>query len=204
MEMTFPRLMLVTQSNLMRPDFGTALEAALKGGARFIQLREKEATPTQRCRLASLAKTLCDEYGAQLVINGDYRLAHKIGAGVHLPEARPVARARQLLGKHALIGKSVHSPEAALNAQQEGCNYLVFGSVFPTASHPGRPAAGLDALRSIASQSDMPLYAIGGITPENIDHCLRQGAYGVALIRSVWEAADVEAATRRILAALQS
>ena len=144
--MPFPRLMLVTQNSLMHPDWHTALETALAAGARLVQLREKDVSSTELCELALRAKALCDRYGAQLAVNGAVEIARETGAGVHLQESQPVAEARAELGNQCLIGQSVHSVAAARRAQAEGCDYLVFGSVFATATHPGGVPAGLEAL----------------------------------------------------------
>ena len=200
--MTFSRLMLVTQSALMRPNFSNALEAALAAGARLVQLREKDVSSSQLRELALHTKTLCDRYGAQLVVNGAVEIARETGAGVHLQESQSAAAARAELGKQCLIGQSVHSVASALRAQAEGCDYVVFGSVFATATHPGGVPAGLEALEEATRLTSLPVLAIGGLTPENAAMCRERGAHGVAVIRAVWEAQDTAVAVRRFLAAV--
>lgn len=200
--MPFPRLMLVTQNSLMRPDRHTALEAALAAGARLVQLREKDVSPAELRALALRAKALCDLHGAHLVVNGAVEIACEIGAGVHLQESQSVAAARAELGKQCLIGQSVHSVASALRAQDEGCDYVVFGSVFATATHPGGVPAGLEVLEEATQLTSLPVLAIGGITPENAAMCRERGAHGVAVIRAVWDAQDIAEAVRRFLAAL--
>jgi|APEBP8051073058_1049385.scaffolds.fasta_scaffold06204_2 thiamine-phosphate diphosphorylase len=201
MEMTFPRLMLVTQSSLMQPDWNAALEAALVGGARLIQLREKDISGEELVSLATAAKELCERYNANLVINSEIEIARALGVGVHLREAQSVAQARAILGADFLVGQSVHSLETARHAEQEGCNYLVFGSVFPTLTHPEGTPAGLEALAQLKDKISIPVLAIGGITPQNTGQCLEKGAHGVAVIRAVWSAPDVGMATCNFLTA---
>lgn len=187
-----PRLMLVTQSPLMQPDFQSALEAALKGGARLIQLRERGLPSSKVLLLAQKARRLCSEYGARLLINSDFELAREVEAdGVHLRESQSVIEAREFLGQKYLLGQSTHSVEAAKNAEEAGADYLVFGSVFATQTHPGAAPAGVEALRQITGSVKIPVYAIGGITPENCAECRSAKAHGIAVIRAVWQAAQI-------------
>lgn len=194
-----PRLMLVTQSSLMQPDFSVALEAALEKGARLIQLREKDETPSKVLSLAREARRICDRFGAHLLINGDPELAQKVRAdGIHLRETQSVTQIREALGEKYLLGQSVHSLESAQAAESSGANYLVFGSVFATQTHPGSAPAGLEALRQITGSVSIPVYAIGGITPENAGECFTGAkAHGIAVIRAVWQARETGEAVSR-------
>lgn len=202
--MTLSRLMLVTDHRLMQPSFDAGLEAARRGGARLIQLREKELAAREVLQLALRAQRLCERSGAKLLINSRADIARAAHAdGVHLPENDlPPDMARRTLGAHALCGVSVHSAEAARRAVAEGADYLVFGPVFPTASHPDTPPIGLDALREIAAGASKPVFAIGGVDAANARLCLEAGAHGVAVISAVWRAPDVEAAVRSLLDSL--
>ncbi|MDQ6636361.1 MAG: thiamine phosphate synthase [Candidatus Dormibacteraeota bacterium] len=104
-------------------------------------------------------------------------------AGVQLPEVDiPTVDARALLGTHRLLGRSVHSLEAAKQAEAEGADYVVFGPVFPTASHPGQPPVGLGALREVCLGLRIPVLAIGGVDDERRQECLAAGAQGFAAI----------------------
>jgi thiamine-phosphate pyrophosphorylase len=198
-----PRLMLVTQSSLMRPDFLGALSAAIEGGARLVQLREKGAARTELSDLAHEAKAICAARGAQFFVNGNLEIAREIGAGLHLPEAQSVAQARRALGREYSIGQSVHSLEAARRAQDGGADYIVFGSVFPTASHAGSTPRGLEALREVTHEISIPVFAIGGVSCENTLPCLKAGAYGIAVMRAVWQAKNVAGAVRELNAMLK-
>jgi thiamine-phosphate pyrophosphorylase len=196
---TLPRLMLVTLRAAMRPDFATALEAALHGGARLIQLREANTQAVERAELAKITRYLCRRYGARWLWNGEESTARTLGAdGVHWPQ-RAIPRAQQQIGDNFLRGASVHSLEAAHKAVAAGANYLVFGSVWETQSHPGAAPAGLEALREVCAASPVPVFAIGGVTSARVAECRAVGAHGVAVMRAVWDAHDIEAATRELI-----
>lgn len=189
-----PRLMLVTQRERMRPDFFGALEAALRGGARLIQLREKNLSGAEFEALARRAHSLCAQHGATLLLNNAPGLAQVLGAGLHQPETALAAE-----GEFSLRGASVHSLEATRRAAGQGAAYLVFGSVFETQSHPGAAPTGLQALREVCAIVEVPVFAIGGITAVNAQQCLAAGAHGVAIIGAVWDAPDIEAAVRELV-----
>jgi thiamine-phosphate diphosphorylase len=185
----------------MKPSFDAALEAALRGGARFVQLREKDLPPRAVLDLALRAQRLCEKYDARLIINSRADIARAAYAdGVHLPENDvPPAVARLSLGFHALCGVSVHSLAAARGAASEGADYLVFGPVFETRSHPGTAPVGLAALREIARAVPLPVFAIGGIDAASAILCLNAGARGIAVISAVWRSANVEDAVRAFI-----
>ena len=185
------RLMLVTDRRLMRPSFEDALRAALEGGARLVQLREKDLSVGELKSLAQTAQNGCEKFGASLLVNSEMEIARDVGArGVHWPER---CLGNQIEYSNGFVkGFSVHSVEAAQRAQESGADYVVFGAVFPTSSHPGEPAKGIDTLREVASSVSVPVYAIGGIdSEESVQSCLQNGAHGVAVRSNVWEAIDV-------------
>lgn len=193
--------MIVTDRRLMQPNWESTLAAALRGGARMFQLREKDASDEDLLRLAHSARDICRaNSSAQLVVNGNLKVAREIGAGLHLPEKAietlPVARGA--LGARVLLGVSCHSLESAHRAQEKGADYLVFGSVFPTASHSDIQPFGLDALAKVCASVAIPVFAIGGINADNARACREAGAHGVAVIRAVWDAPDVELAARTL------
>lgn len=198
-----PRLMLVTQSSLMQPNFLDEILAAVEGGARLIQLREKEMEGAELLGLSRQAKEICDAHGARLLINGNGKIAREIGIGLHLSESNSVAEARRLWGWEYSLGQSVHSREAAQRAEGEGADYFVFGSIFPTASHAGSTPQGLEALRELTRGISIPVFAIGGISSENCLQCLEAGAHGVAVMRAVWQAPNMAQAVQALKENLQ-
>jgi thiamine-phosphate diphosphorylase len=161
-------------------DAAAGLAAATRG-ATVLQLRDPGGTIRH---LEAEASRLVGASPLPVLVNSRVDVALACGAaGVHLPEDDlPLAAARALLGDRRLLGRSVHSAEAARRAAQEGADYLLFGPVFPTASHPGRPATGLAALREVAAAVETPVLAIGGVDAERARACQEAGAAGFAAI----------------------
>jgi thiamine-phosphate diphosphorylase len=162
-------------------DAGAGLRAAARG-ATLLQLRDPAATARA---LEREAYRLVTEAPVPVVVSARADLALAAGAaGAHLPERDlPVAGARRLLGPDRLLGRSVHSAEAARRAEAEGADYVVFGSVFASASHPGQAVAGLAGLERVAASVRIPVLAIGGVDADRIEACLAAGAAGFAAIR---------------------
>ena len=158
-----------------------AAPTALGRGATILQLR----IPAGAGRAYEKeARALIPTAHVPVVLSGRADVALAVGAaGVHLPEHDlPVAAARRLLGAQRLVGRSVHSVAAAEVAAREGADYLVFGPVFDTHSHPGLPSAGLDGLREVCRAVDLPVLAIGGVDFDRAEECTRAGAAGFAAI----------------------
>jgi thiamine-phosphate pyrophosphorylase len=201
--------MLVTNRHLMKPDFSTALGDAIVAcfewvqPALIIQVRENDLPRDELFDHADVAEVWCAPE-AICVVNSQIEIAHELNTGIHLPERdmEKIPAARQERSEDVLIGASVHSLQAAQRAQDEGANYLVFGSVFPTASHAGSTPKGIEALHKVASAVSIPVFAIGGISPDNCTRCLQAGAHGVAVMRAVWEADNVTVAVEKFITIL--
>ena len=202
--MDFPKLLIITDRARMKPSWELALLAACQGGARWFCLREKDAPPREQLDLYRRAARRTEAFRAQLFLTGRADLARAAHAdGLHLPESEiSVADARLSLGFHLPMGRSVHDLEGAQNAAAQGANYLLFGAVWETPSHPGQSGRGLDALRTVCESVSVPVFAIGGVAAVNAAQCLEAGAAGVALISGVWDAPDVTTRVREIRAAL--
>jgi len=162
------------------PDAVSGIRAVGRG-ATLLQLRDPGAT------VRALEREAAHLVGASpvpVLISARADLAIAAGAaGVHLPERDlPVAAARRLLGEGPLVGRSVHSAGAAREAEDQGADYVVFGPVFDSASHPGRPPAGLPALREVATAVSIPVLAIGGVDERRAAGCRQAGAAGFAAI----------------------
>lgn len=152
---------------------------ALTRGASIIQLRIPGA-PARR--LEKEARALIATSHVPVLVGSRVDVALAVGAiGVHLPEADiAVAEARRLLGPDRLVGRSVHSVAAAVEAAAQGADYVLFGPVFESASHPGRAPAGLDALREVCSAVGIPVLAVGGVDGRRGDEVRAAGAGGYA------------------------
>jgi len=198
--MKLPSLMLVTSRHQMKPSFEYSLESALLGGAALVQLREQELKPAVFSYMAQLVAQLCRSYNATLLINGQVEIARSVADGVHLPEA---VLQNERLPEIACKGVSVHSIENARRAAELGADYVIFGSVFATSSHPENEPAGLEALHQVAQAVDIPVFAIGGISAANAKSCLEAGAHGVAVMSTVWQAADAVQAVRDLREVLE-
>ena len=187
-------------------DLLEVLEQALAGGAQAIQLREKDLTGSELFALAEKARILCRRYDALFFVNDRVDVAIAVEAdGVHLGTASiPVETARNLLGPGKIIGASTHSLREANAAAQQGADFIVFGPVFftPSKASYGSPQ-GLEALQKIVEKISSPVYAIGGIKPENVESVRRVGIRGVALISAIMSAEKPKEATQRILSYLR-
>ena len=173
---------------------------AIRGGATVIQYRDKQLPDESRRHQADALAALCSSHGVPLIINDDVALAAAVGAaGVHLGENdADLQAARRLLGSDAIIGVSCYNRlELALQAAASGADYVAFGRFFPSSTKPGAVQA-LPALLTEARQVlDIPVVAIGGITPENGRALVSAGAGLLAVIHGIFGQQDIEAAARR-------
>jgi len=180
-----------------------AAHAALQGGARIVQLRDKEATTRQLVEYAQALRALTREYGALLIINDRLDVALAVEAdGVHLgQDDMPVPLARRVAGEQLIIGVSAETVEEALRAESEGADYLGVGPMFATATKPdaGTPV-GPERLREIKQHVRLPVFGIGGITLQNAAHVLQAGADGICVISAILTAPDPVQATQQFAA----
>jgi len=177
--------------------------AALRGGARLVQYRDKSADAERRQREAAGLVAQCRAAGARLIVNDDIALARAVDAdGVHLGrDDGDVAAARAALGADRLIGVSCYADsERARAAAQAGADYLAFGSLYPSPTKPQSALAPLSIFRTVRAFTDCPLVAIGGINAGNIAEVTAAGADAVAVVEAVSGASDAEAATVELIA----
>ncbi|HEV8260136.1 MAG TPA: thiamine phosphate synthase [Burkholderiales bacterium] len=178
------------------------VEAALRGGARILQYRNKAADEQLRREQAFQIAWLCRDAGACFIVNDSIELARDVAAdGVHLgKDDNGIGAARAMLGPGKLIGVSCYNQLLrARDAVAQGADYIAFGSFFPSATKPGAVTASRDLLRA-AKEFSLPIVAIGGITPDNAAGLIEAGADAVAVVSAVFDAPDVERAARRIAA----
>ncbi len=197
-----PRLHAVTDAEVLAaPDFGVRAAAiAAAGSAVALHARDRAAGGAALARAAGRLLALARPAEAAVFVSGRPDVAAALGAqGVQLAaEDLSPADARRLLPA-GWIGRSVHTEAEARVAVDEGADYLLVGNVYQTASHPGRPAAGLGLVRAAAGLG-RPVIAIGGIDAARAAEVRRAGAWGVAAIAALWRAPDPAAAALALLA----
>lgn len=197
-----PRVHAFTDAALLSaPELGIRAAAiAAAGSAVALHARARGESGARLAAAALRLLALARPPEAAVFVSGRPDIAAAAGAqGVQLArEDLAPADARRVL-PHGWVGRSVHTREEAVAAIAEGADFLVVGSIYETASHPGQPAAGLNLVREAAGLG-RPVIAIGGITPERAAEVRAAGAYGVAAIRALWHAPDPAAATLAMLA----
>jgi thiamine-phosphate pyrophosphorylase len=198
------RLYLITDRKLFASvdEMLQAIEKALDGGVRAVQLREKDLCTRELLALAYTMRNVTKRYGAKLFINDRVDIALAVDAdGVHLGRAgMPVQAARKASGGRLMVGVSTHSIDEAAQAQEDGADFITLGPVYETPSKMqyGRPI-GIPVLRDAAGSLSLPVFAIGGIGIDRITEVLQQGAYGIALISAILTAKDVRKTTEECM-----
>ena len=200
------QLHLVTEPPRGSRDFVAGVALALDGGVDWVQLRDKSASAQTLLAMARQMLGIVRQHRARLAVNDrlDVALAARAD-GVHLAaQSLPVDEAAKLADGRLLVGRSVHSLEEAVTAARDGADYVTFGHVFPTSTHPGVPPRGIAQLEQIVQTVDVPVLAIGGITADNLEQVLGTGCAGVAVISAILSAADPCAAAARLRRALDT
>ena len=176
------------------------VEAALKGGATCVQLREKHLHDAAIRAEALEISALCKQYRVPFILNDNVALAAECGAdGVHLgQEDMDPAQARQILGPDAIIGVSAHSVAEAKAAVAAGADYLGCGAMFATTTKTDTTTLPKETLRAICEAVPVPVVAIGGIHKENLLSLADCGEAGVALVSAIFAAKDIEAECREL------
>jgi thiamine-phosphate pyrophosphorylase len=181
-----------------------ALREAAEAGIRAVQIREKDLSPAALLALVSEVRDALAPFGTRVLVNDRADIAAITGTGVHLTSrGLPPGRVRPLLAPGALIGVSTHTLAEARAAEVSGADFLVFGPVFATPSKAAfGPPPGQDGLREVCAAVRIPVFALGGITPERVPACLDAGAHGVAAIRALLDVPDIGEAVARFAEAL--
>ena len=175
---------------------------AIDGGARIVQLREKNLKGEALLELAKRFADICREKGAVSIINDDVTVCRDSGAdGVHLGQGDMDARrARMILGPDRLIGVSAHNVEEALRAADDGADYLGSGAAFVTGTKTDAKPIDHEIYRAITEAVEVPVVAIGGITAENMPRLAGRGLAGAAVVSAIFGQEDVCAAARKLRA----
>lgn len=178
------------------------VEAALKGGATFIQLREKNLDEAHFLEEAKEIKKLCREYGVPFVINDNVELTLEVDAdGVHVGQSDMEAGdVRVKLGPDKIIGVSAQTVEQALLAEAHGADYLGVGAVFPTGSKEDAVEVEHETVKAICEEVKIPVIAIGGISKNNVLELSGNGLCGIAVISAIFAQEDIESATKELKA----
>lgn len=177
------------------------VEDALKGGATFIQLREKELDKESFLKEAIEIKELCKKYNVPFVINDEVDIALQVDAdGVHVGQSDMEAgNVRELLGPDKIIGVSAQTVEQALLAEKRGADYLGVGAVFKTGSKDDADDVSHETLKAICEAVSIPVIAIGGITVDNVAELEGTGICGIAVISAIFAKPDIKEATNKLL-----
>ena len=177
------------------------VETACRSGVTIVQLREKNLTTNQYYQLAKQVKEITDAYQVPLIIDDRLDVCLAVdAAGLHIGDDElPVSVARQVLGPEKILGVTAKTVKRALEAEEGGADYLGTGAIFPTTTKENAPITLISTLKTICQRVAIPVVAIGGLTSENIDQLAATGIAGVAVVRDLMQAEDIEAKTQAFL-----
>ena len=178
------------------------VEKAIKGGATFLQLREKKLCYDDFLKQAIELKKITDKYNIPFVINDNVDIAIAVDAdGVHVGQKDMEAgKVRQKLGQNKIIGVSVQTVEQAILAQKQGADYLGVGAVFSTSTKLDASEVSFETLQKICNAVSIPVVAIGGISQSNILQLKGSGIDGVAVVSAIFAQKDITQATKELVA----
>ena len=181
------------------------IEKAIKGGATFIQLREKDLDEESFSNEAIEIQSLCKKYDVPFVINDNVDIAKRIDAdGVHVGQSDMEAgNVRQILGDDKILGVSAQTVEQAIIAEKQGADYLGVGAVFPTGSKGDADDVSIETLKAICNAVSIPVVAIGGIGKHNVLKLSGSGISGIAVISAIFAADDISKATSELKAIIK-
>ena len=180
------------------------IEMACRSGVTIVQLREKNLTTNQYYQLAKEVKEITDAYQVPLIIDDRLDVCLAVdAAGLHIGDDElPVSVARQVLGPEKILGVTAKTVKRALEAEEGGADYLGTGAIFPTTTKKNAPITLISTLKTICQRVAIPVVAIGGLTSENIDQLIGTDIAGVAVVRDLMQAEDIEEKTQAFLTKL--
>ncbi len=200
-------LYLVTDSTgFLEEDFLARVEKACRGGITLLQLREKERSGREYFRLALKVKEIANRYHIPLLIDDRVDIAFAAGAdGVHVGQSDlPVKEARRLLGPHKIIGATAKTVPQALEAQEQGADYLGVGAIFPTTTKVVTILTPVETLNQICRAVSIPVAAIGGLNAQNLSILQNSPISGVSVVSAIMKQEDPEKAARELKKAVLS
>jgi thiamine-phosphate pyrophosphorylase len=195
-------LVLVTEPQVSVGELDRVVPAAVRGGVSHVLLRMPGASAADIYETGVHLRQMLDELRTPLIVADRVDIALALGADVHLGQRGLPPRLARALAPGRHVGVSVHDVNQAVEAAAHGADWVVFGHVFATPSHPGELGRGPDALRAVVEAVEVPVVAIGGITAANVADVLAAGATGIAVIRAISGAADPETAALALRDAL--
>lgn len=194
-------LYLVTDQQLMSTEnLETAVEKAIEGGVTMVQLREKSSSARRFYEQAIRIRKITERYKVPLIVNDRIDIALAIGAnGIHIGQSDiPALVARKIIGKDMLLGVSVSTVREALQAKQDGADYLGVGAMFPTGTKEDAQAVSMEELRNIRQSVPLPIVAIGGINKKNIAAFQGIGVDGLAVVSAIISQPDIKSAAEEL------
>lgn len=201
------RLYGIVDMGYTKPDQVEArTHALIDGGVRIIQLRAKGVELAQVKAWAVAMQAICRDRGAIFVLNDYPEMAAEIGAdAVHVgQDGGSLAEVRRVVGEGVIVGRSTHSLEQAMQARQEGADYIGFGPLFPTGTKPGRKSIGLaDITAAQEAAGDMPLFCIGGINETTLPAVLQAGARRVVIVSWLLQQEDIAGTAQAVIRQLE-
>jgi thiamine-phosphate diphosphorylase len=184
-----PKIICVTDRKAVRGDYFDRIEMLAAARPHAIMLREKDIAEAEYAGLAARCHELCRTHGVRLIVHGHPEVAKALGTPLHLPLMMLRERASELQGV-VETGASVHAAVEAREAAALGAAYLVAGHIFATGSKPDLPPRGTGFLAEVCRAGMLPVFAIGGITPERMPEVAAAGAAGVCIMSSAMICAD--------------
>ena len=201
MKLPDPPVMVITDRQLAPGSLCKRLVASAKGGCRWVMVREKDLKGAE---LKALVQEVCAElapWDVKVFVNGAFDLVPELGlAGAHLPQGVPISDAREAVGQGALLGVSVHDEAELRFAELQGVDYVTLSPLFlSTSKGLHRTPIGLEAFRSLAKSSSIPVIALGGVRKERLSLCKSAGAAGIALLGPIMASENPENTTREVI-----
>ena len=196
------RLYAVTDSGcLVGRTLAQAAKEALRAGATFLQLREKNMPHDEFLAEARELAVIAKHYNVPFVINDEIEIALECGAdGVHVGQSDIQGRnIREIIGSDKILGISAQTIEAAVLAEKSGADYIGVGAIFPTSTKTDADSVSYEQLKEICAAVSIPVVAIGGISEENVLRLTGSGIDGIAVVSAVFAKKDIAAATKRLL-----
>lgn len=196
-------LYVIADTQTLTDNLTDAVAAAIEGGARLVQYRDKSDDAAKRLRQASALRALCHHHGIPFIVNDDVNLAHQCAAdGIHLGKGdASIESARKQLGQQSIVGYSCYNDiERARHAVTAGATYIAFGSFYSSEVKPDAAVASNELLAQAKREFTLPIVAIGGITPENGTDLVAAGADVLAVITGVFSADNIQGAARQYAA----